>query len=366
MKRRSFLKGATVVGAAGATASALPTPAISQGLRQWRMVTTWPKNFPGLGTGAELLAKYIEQGSEGKLKIEVFGAGQLVKPFDSLDAVIAGEVEMGHGTPYYWRKKIPAIAFLSAYPYGMTAQEQNGWIQYGGGQQLAEEMYAELGCKYFLSGNTGVQMGGWFNKEINSLNDYRGLKMRIPGLGGEVIKAAGAETINLPASEIHSALETGRIDATEWVGPYNDLALGLYKNARYYYYPGWHEPGTTLDNFINLKEWEKLPSDIKTVVEAANVAVNQLVLSEFVARNNAALKTLVSKHGVILKQFPESVLASFSTLSDKVVNDLASNDSRSRRVLDNILTYRTEAVAWTSLSETTFTAARFLYSYNKA
>ena len=365
MKRRSFLKGTAVVGAAGAATGTLATPAISQGLRQWRMVTTWPKNFPGLGTGAELLAKIIDRGSEGRLKIEVFGAGQLVKPFDSLDAVIAGEVEMGHGTPYYWRKKIPAIAFLSAYPYGMTAQEQNGWIQYGGGQQLAEEMYASLGCKYFVSGNTGVQMGGWFNKEINALEDYRGLKMRIPGLGGEVIKAAGASTINLPASKILNAMETGQIDAMEWVGPYNDLALGVYKHAKYYYYPGWHEPGTTLDNFINIKEWNKLPSDLKTVVEAANIAVNQLVLSEFVARNNSALKTLVGKHGVILKQFPDDVLAGFSTLSNKVVNDLASSDALSRRVLDNILTYRTEAVAWTSLSETTFTAARFLYSYSK-
>jgi len=366
MKRRSFLKSAAVVGAAGAATGAFPAPAISQGLRQWRMVTTWPKNFPGLGTGAELLAKFIEKGSEGKLKIEVFGGGQLVKPFDSLDAVAAGDVEMGHGTPYYWRKKIPAVAFLSAYPYGMTAQEQNGWIQYGGGQQLADQMYAELGCKYFISGNTGVQMGGWFNKEINSLADYRGLRMRIPGLGGEVIKAAGAETMNLPGAEILGALESGKIDATEWVGPYNDLAFGLYKKAKYYYYPGWHEPGTTLDNFINLREWEKLPSNLKTVVEAANIAVNQLVLSEFVARNNDSLKTLVSKHGVVLKQFPDDVLAGFSTLSTQVINDLAARDSLSNRVLENIVKYRTEAVAWTSLSETTFTAARFLYSYNKA
>ena len=365
MKRRSFLKNAVIVGAAGAATAALPAPAISQGLRQWRMVTTWPKNFPGLGTGAELLAKFIERGSEGRLKIEVFGAGQLVKPFDSFDAVASGEVEMGHGTPYYWRKKIPAMVFMSAYPYGMTAQEQNGWIQYGGGQQLADQMYSELGCKYFVSGNTGVQMGGWFNKEINSLADYRGLKMRIPGIGGEVIQAAGAETVNLPGSEILGALEQGTIDATEWVGPYNDLALGVYRRAKYYYYPGWHEPGTTLDNFINQREWDKLPSDLKTVVEASNIAVNQLVLSEFVARNNGALKTLMSKHGVVLKQFPADVLAGFSTLSSQIINDLAARDSLSRRVLENIVEYRKAAVAWTSLSETTYTAARFLYSYNR-
>ena len=175
MKRRDFLKNAAVAGAAGVSTAGLATPAISQGLREWRMVTTWPKNFPGLGTGAELLAKFIEQGTEGKLRIKVYGGGELVKPFDSLDAVRKGEVEMGHGTPYYWHDKIPAIAFLSAYPFGMTAQEQNAWIQYGGGQQLADEMYSELGCKFFVSGNSGVQMGGWFNKEINDLEAYRGL-----------------------------------------------------------------------------------------------------------------------------------------------------------------------------------------------
>jgi len=365
MKRRDFLKNAAVTGAAGVSTAGLATPAISQGLREWRMVTTWPKNFPGLGTGAELLAKFIEQGSEGKLRIKVYGGGELVKPFDSLDAVRKGEVEMGHGTPYYWHGKIPAIAFLSAYPFGMTAQEQNAWIQYGGGQQLADEMYSELGCKFFVSGNSGVQMGGWFNKEINDLEAYRGLKMRIPGLGGEVIKAAGGEVINLPGSEILGALETGKIDATEWVGPYNDLAFGLYKKAKYYYYPGWHEPGTALDNFINLSEWEKLPADLKSVVEAANVAVNQLVLSEFVAKNNSSLRTLIKDHGVILKQFPKSVLSGFAGLSEQVVNDLASSDSLSRKVLDNIQNFRSEAVAWTSLSETTFTASRFLYSYNK-
>ena len=365
MKRRRFLTGAAVTGLAGAAATTLPAPAISQGLRQWRMVTTWPKNFPGLGTGAELLARFIEQGTEGKLSVKVYGGGDLVKPFDSLDAVARGEVEMGHGAPYYWKKNVPAVQFIAGYPFGLSAQEQNAWHQYGGGQELADEIYRALGCKFFPSGNSGTQMGGWFNKEINSLEDYRGLRMRIPGLGGEVLKAAAAQPINLPGAEIKPALDAGDIDATEWVGPYNDLAFGLHKNAKFYYYPGWHEPGTTLDNFINIQAWESLPDDQKAVVTAANTAVNQLVLSEFVARNNSSLRTLITKHGVVLKQFPDSVLQGFSVLSNQVVNDLASTDALSRRVMDSLLEFRKEAVAWTSLSETAFTAARFLYSYNK-
>ena len=363
MKRRGFLKGAAVAGMAGAAASSLPAPAISQGIKRWRMVTTWPKNFPGLGTGAELLAELIERGTEGKLQVTVFGGGEVVKPFDSLDAVAGGEVEMGHGAPYYWKKNVPAVQFMAGYPFGLSAQEQNAWLQYGGGQELADEIYGQMGCKFFPSGNTGTQMGGWFNKEINSLEDYRGLRMRIPGLGGEVLKAAAAKPVNLPGAEIKPALDAGEIDATEWVGPYNDLAFGLHKNAKYYYYPGWHEPGTTLDNFINLRAWESLPDDHKSVIVAANTAVNQLVLSEYVARNNDSLNTLITKHGVVLKQFPDSVLAGFSVLSNQVVNDLASSDPTSRQVMDSLLSFRKEALAWTSLSETAFTAARFLYAY---
>ncbi|MGF1639347.1 MAG: TRAP transporter substrate-binding protein [Rhodospirillales bacterium] len=360
MKRRSFIKGATAAGVAGVAASGFPAPAISQGRTEWRMVTTWPKNFPGLGTGANILAEMIGRATEGRLTIKVFGGGEIVPPFESMDAVAAGTVEMGHGAPYYWKGKLAATQFIASMPFGLTAQEQNAWFQYGGGQELSDEVYKELGCKFFPSGNTGTQMGGWFNKEMKSLEDFKGLKMRIPGLGGEVVKAAGGNVVNLPGAEIPPALQSGAIDATEWVGPYNDLAFGLYKSAKFYYYPGWHEPATVLDNFISLKAWEKLPSDIKAIVEAANTAVNQLVLSEFVARNNAALMTLVKDHGVVLKKFPDPVLDGLGALSGKVMNDLASADPLSRRVMDSILSFRREAIAWTNLSETAFTAARSL------
>jgi TRAP-type mannitol/chloroaromatic compound transport system substrate-binding protein len=360
MDRRRFIKGATVAGIAGAAVSPLAAPAIAKDRMEWRMVTTWPKNFPGLGTAAELLAELIAKGTDGRLTVKVFGAGEIVPAFEVLDAVASGTVEMGHGASYYWKGKMAALQFLTTFPFGLTAQEQNAWFQFGGGQQIADELYKQLGCKSFACGNTGAQMGGWFNKEINSLEDYKGLKMRIPGLGGEVVKAAGGNVVNLPGAEIPPALQSGAIDAAEWVGPYNDLAFGLYKSAKFYYYPGWHEPGSTLDSYVNLAAWEKLPADIKAAVEIANGAVNQAMLSEFVARNGASLRTLTEQHGVILKAFPDPVLAGLGALSGQVLDGLAAADPQSRKVMDSLLAFRKDASGWTRLSDQAFTEARAL------
>jgi TRAP-type mannitol/chloroaromatic compound transport system substrate-binding protein len=363
MKRRAFVKGAATTGAVAGTAvaaSSFPAPAIAQGTMEWRMVTTWPKNFPGLGTGAELLGQFITNASDGRLKVSVFGGGEIVPPFESMDAVGSGTVEMGHGAPYYWKGKVSATQFIASLPFGMNPQEQNAWFQYGGGQELADKVYREMGAKFFLSGNTGVQMGGWFNKEINTLADYDGLKMRIPGLGGEVVKAAGGNVVNLPGGEIPPALQSGAIDATEWVGPYNDLAFGLYQSAQFYYYPGWHEPATCLDNFINIQAWEKLPNDLKAIVEAANTAVNQLVLSEFVARNQDSLETLINQHGVELRRFPDEVLNGLGKLAGEVMSDLASQDPLSREVMDSILRFRQQSIRLADTTELAFAEARSL------
>ncbi len=362
IKRRDFVTRAAAAGATGAVAvgSTFPKPAIAQSTIKWRMVTTWPKNFPGLGTGANLLAKMIGEMSDGRLQVEVFGAGEIVPAFESMDAVSSGTVEMGHGAPYYWKGKVPASQFIASLPFGLTAQEQNAWFYYGGGQELADKVYAEMGAKFFPSGNTGVQMGGWFNKEINSLEDYKGLKMRIPGLGGEVVKAAGGIVVNLPGGEIPPALQSGAIDATEWVGPYNDLAFGLYKSAKYYYYPGWHEPATVLDCFVNMKAWESLPGDLRAIVEAANRAANLAVLSEFQARNNDSLDVLINKHGVVLKKFPDEVLSGLGGLAGQVLTELADQDPLSREVLDSILDFRRKLIAWTKVSEQSYMTARLL------
>ncbi|MCA8933537.1 MAG: TRAP transporter substrate-binding protein [Rhodospirillaceae bacterium] len=362
VERRKFLLGAAAagVGGAAAAASSFPRPAIAQDRREWRMVTTWPANFPGLGTGANLLGEYITSASDGRLSVSVYGAGEIVPAFEAMDAVQNGTVEMGHGAPYYWKGKEDASQYLAAVPFGMSAQEMNSWYQYGGGQELADRVYERMNTKFFPSGNTGTQMGGWFNVEMNTLEDYNGLKMRIPGLGGEVVAAAGGTVVNLPGGEILPALQSGAIDATEWVGPYNDLAFGLYQVAQYYYYPGWHEPGTVLDNFINLDAWNDLPDDLKAIVEHANRAVNQMVLSEFVARNNQALRTLIDEHGVELRRFPDELLQGLGALAGQVITDLASADPLSAEVLQSMAAFRSTAIQWANVSELAFASARAL------
>lgn len=362
LERRDFIKGAALGSAAAtaAVATAFPKPALSQNRIKWRMQTTWPKNFPGLGTGANKLAEFITSASDGRLEVEVYGAGEIVPAFETMDAVSSGTLEMGHGAPYYWKGKVPASQFIASIPFGLNAAEQNAWVQFGGGQELADKVYKEFGCKFFVSGNTGVQMGGWFNKDINSLEDYKGLKMRIPGLGGEVVKAAGGNVVNLPGGEIPPALSSGAIDATEWVGPYNDLAFGLYKSAKLYYYPGWHEPATLLDNFISLKAWESLPGDLQAIVAAANSAANVYVLSEFAANNNSSLNTLTEKHGVTLKKFPDEVLNGLGELSGQVIGDLAAGDALSREVMESIAKFRKQSITYAKVSEQAFYNARGL------
>ncbi|MCZ6720124.1 MAG: TRAP transporter substrate-binding protein [Proteobacteria bacterium] len=364
IKRRSFLKAAA--GSGLAAAGGFATPAIAEERHEWRMVTTWIANFPGLGTGAKLLADLIERASEGRIRITVYGAGEIVPALEVIGAVSRGIVEMGHGASYYWKGKVPAMQYLTAVPFGLTAQEQNAWYQYGGGQEIADRLYAELGCKFFPCGNTGVQMGGWFNKEINSIEDFRGLKMRIPGLGGEVVRAAGGVPDDFALPDIMPALQSGRIDATEFVGPYNDLAAGFYKSAKYYYYPGWHEPATCLDGYVNLKIWQALPSDLKAIVTTANRAVNQLVLSEFVTRNNAALNVLIEEHGVELKRFSDEVLQALGALSSEVLQDLTAGDAPSREVFESLLRFRKDAMRWSTISEKTYLEARALpYPYGE-
>jgi TRAP-type mannitol/chloroaromatic compound transport system substrate-binding protein len=270
MKRREFIKQAGVgsmalsgivaagcqsqdnAGSTGVQSNPAVTTQVDKPV-EWKMVTTWPKNFPGLGTGANFLAKLIEDMSGGRIKIKVYGAGELVPAFEIFDTVSNGTAQLGHGSAYYWKGKNAALQFFSTVPFGLTADEMNAWLYHGGGMALWEEAYAPFGLIPMAAGNTGVQMAGWFNKEINSLDDLKGLKMRIPGLGGEVLKRIGGTPVNLPGAELFTAMQSVTIDATEWVNPYNDLAFGLYKVAKHYYYPGWHEPGTTLECFINKK-----------------------------------------------------------------------------------------------------------------
>lgn len=325
---------------------------------KWKMVTTWPKNFPGLGTGANDLAKLIGDMSNGRIQVKVYGAKELVGALEVFDAVSRGTAEMGHGAGYYWKGKVPAGQFFAAVPFGLTAQEMNSWIYSGGGLALWQEAYAPFGIIPMPGGNTGVQMGGWFNKEINSLGDLKGLKMRIPGLGGEVLKRAGGTPVLLPGGEIFPALQSGAIDATEWVGPYNDMAFGLHKAAKYYYYPGWHEPGTTLEALINKKAFNKLPKDLQSIVLSATRVANANMLAEYTARNNAVLERLVKEHKVDLRPYPTEVLEQLKSLSEQVVKEEAQKDPMSKKVYASYTTFREQAVDWHKISEQSYLNSR--------
>ncbi|MDX1610467.1 MAG: TRAP transporter substrate-binding protein [Halofilum sp. (in: g-proteobacteria)] len=357
MKRRQFL-GTVGAGAMLGTGLAASNTASAAEPIEWRMVTTWPKDFPGLGTGANYLAETIGRLSGGRINVKVYGAGELVDAFGIFDLVSDGGAELGHGASYYWKGKSQAAQFFAAVPFGLTAQEMNAWFYHGDGMKLWEQVYEPFGLQPMAAGNTGVQMGGWFNKEINSVDDLKGLKMRIPGLGGEVLKRAGGTPVSLPGGEIFTSLETGAIDATEWVGPYNDLAFGLYKAARYYYYPGWHEPGTTLECFVNKEALQKLPQDLQQVVLHAGRVANQDMLADFTARNNQALQTLIDKHGVELRRFPDGVLNRLRSLSEEVVASVAEQDEMSKKVYESFRKFRTQAIAWHDISERAYLNAR--------
>jgi TRAP-type mannitol/chloroaromatic compound transport system substrate-binding protein len=296
--------------------------------------------------------------SGGRLTVKVYGASELVPAFEVFDAVSSGTAQMGHGAAYYWKGKSEAAQFFAAVPFGMTAQEMNAWLYYGGGMQLWEEVYAPFGVLPTAAGNTGLQMGGWFNKEINGVEDLQGLKMRIPGLGGEVLKRAGGTPVNLPGGEIFTSLQSGTIDATEWVGPYNDLAFGLYKAAKYYYYPGWHEPGTTLECLFNKQAFEALPVDLQSIVSNACRVANADMLAEYTARNNTALQTLVNEHHVDVREFPKPVLDKLRSISEQVVAEIAAHDALSAQVYESYLNFRQQVVAWHDISERTYLNVR--------
>ncbi|TNF92236.1 MAG: TRAP transporter substrate-binding protein [Gammaproteobacteria bacterium] len=374
MKRREFVIGAGISALAGssltgcgksddgankaAVGQSAPAPVKEQKAIEWKMVTTWPKNFPGLGTGANFLAEVIGQMSGGRLTVKVYGANELVPPFEIFDAVSAGTAQMGHGAAYYWKGKSEAAQFFAAVPFGLTAQEMNAWLYHGGGMELWQEVYEPFGLIPSAAGNTGVQMGGWFNREINSVDDLNGLKMRIPGLGGEVLKRAGGTPVSLPGGEIFPSLQSGAIDATEWVGPYNDLAFGLHKAAKYYYYPGWHEPGTTLESFINKAAFDALPSDLQSIVTNSCRLTNQDMLAEYTARNNAALKTLTEEHKVELRKFPDEVMEKLRQLSDEVVTEVAAKDPVSGKVYNSFKQFRDQVLAWHDISERAYLNSR--------
>ena len=357
MKRRDFIKkaaGGALVAASATTAA----PAIAARKRfNWKLVTTWPPNFPIFQEGVEKFAKDIEQMSDRRLRISVFAGGELVPALQTFDAVSQGTVQMGHGAAYYWAGKVPAAQFFTAVPFGMNAQGMNAWLYNGAGLKLWRDVYKPFNLVPFPMGNTGVQMGGWFRKKINSIDDLKGLKMRIPGLGGKVMAKAGVNPVLLAGGEIYTALERGTIDATEWVGPYHDQRLGLYRAAKNYYYPGWHEPGPVLELTCNLKAWNELPREYQIMIETATAAANAWMLAEFEAKNLLALQELKQKYKVEVQEFPAEVITHLRKLTEETLEEEAAKDQTFRQVYQAYNSFRQNNDAWNDISEAAYAKA---------
>jgi len=335
MDRRSFIKKAGLAGV-GAGAAALATPAISQGNQTWRMVTTWPKNFPGLGVGAQRLADRITAASGGRLTIQVYAAGELVPPLQSLDAVIDGSAEMSHGAAYYWQNKSQGLSFFTGVPYGMTSRELTAWVRYLGGQEIWDEIYDQFGVQGFLSGDTGTQAGGWFRNELTSVDSIKGLRFRTPGLGGQVWEKLGATVTNMAAGEIFQALQSGTLDAAEFVGPYNDLALGFYQVCKNYYFPSFVEPGLATELVVSKAKYQELPQDLQAIIRDACQAEYDAVAADFAANDPRALQTLVNDHGVQVRTFPQDIMEAGAKASKEIVQSmLDSSDPLTKKTAES-------------------------------
>lgn len=359
MKRRDVLTGAgalAVASCAGEQSATGPTAAAET--FKWKMVTTWPPGFPGMQTGVMRMVEQIEKASAGRLKIKIYAGGELVPPLEVFDAVSRGSVEMGHGAAYYWKGKSEAAQYFTAIPFGMTVLEMNGWLYYGGGMELYRELYADFNLVPFPAGNTGVQMGGWFNREINSIADLKGLRMRIPGIGGEALARAGGAPVTLPASEVFTSLQTGVIDASEWVGPYNDQVLGLQETARYYYYPGWHEPGPTLECIVNQAALASLPEDLRTIVELAASSLNDTMMAEYTARNAESLATLENNPDIEIRRFPDEVLDELRRYVDEIIAEMVARDPQVAKIDLSFQAYKKKVARWTEISEKAFLNTR--------
>ncbi len=358
MKRRDVLTGAGALALAGCAQEQACDESGGGRSFSWKMVTTWPPNFPGMGTGVARMIEQIETASNGRLKIKVYAAGELVPALEVFDTVSRGTVEMGHGAAYYWKGKSEATQFFTAIPFGMTVMEMNGWLYYGGGLELYRELYDGFNLIPFPAGNTGVQMGGWFNREINNIDDLQGLVMRIPGLGGAVLERAGGTPVTLPGGEIFTSLQTGAIDATEWVGPYNDMIMGLHDAARFYYYPGWQEPGPSLECIVNKEAWAALPRDLQAIVELACAALNDQMTAEFSARNAEYLAELEREPDVEIRRFPPDVLKQLKKYTDELVAELIDRDVAAKRIYESFSAYKKKAERWSALSEQAYLNSR--------
>ncbi len=377
MKRRDILAAAAALATGSATAGllsrekstaqtvnhqadtvAIGAPAISQNRRQFRLVTSWPKDFPGLGQMPEQFAKAVYDLSLGRLDIKVYAAGELVGAGEVFDAVSGGAADMYHSGDYYWQGKSKAFSFFTSVPMGMTSTEITAWIEYGEGQALWDELSGRFNIKPLQCGNTGHQTGGWFKRKVNSLEDFKGLKMRMPGLGGEVIRRLGGAAVRLSGGEIYQSLQSGAIDATEWVGPWNDLAFGFYREAPYYYAPGFHEPGSCMALGINKTIWNSFSPSDQTLITHCARSINNVSTAQYVHENARALNILKNDHNIEPQFFSDEIMREIGRISEDVVQEEGRSDAATTKVFESYLAARNQYREWSEMSDGLYMRAR--------
>lgn len=354
MKRRDFIRGAAVAGAA----VPLAAPAHAQSKTEMNIVSTWPRDFPGLGISAQRLAARIEELTDGEIKVNYFAAGEKVGAFDSFDEVAGGNSQAYIAADYYWKGKHPAWAYFTAVPFGLTYAEIDAWIKFGGGQELWDEVAGEFGLKNIACGNTGVQMGGWFNKEIESPDDFDGLKMRIPGLGGDVLAKLGASPVSLPGGQIYENLVSGAVDATEWVGPYNDYFMNFHKAAKFYYWPGMHEPGSQLALGMNGSWWGGLSKTHQAIIHAAANEENARQMAETNANNGEYLTKLLTEEGVELREFNDDVYDAMGEAAEEVFEETREHSELAAKVHDSFAGARKDIGGYMAIADVGYSVKR--------
>ena len=344
--------------AASASAPLLATPAIAQSGTEWRMVTSWPKNLPGPGVTAQRLADRITKLSGGRLNVKLYAAGEIVPALETFSAVANGTAEMAHTAPLFWAGKFSAAPLFTAGPFGLTPIEHITWVNHGGGQELWDKLYEPAGVKPFMAGNTGYQMGGWYKKPLQGLADLKGLKIRMPGLGGAVMSRLGAVPVSLAPGEIFINLKSGVIDATEFLGPASDAAMGFHKAAANYYSPGFHEPNGTGEALVSRTALESLPDDLKAVVETACAAENIYSLGEAEWQNAASLTRLVDDEGVTIREYPKEIIEAAKTATVDVMESLAERDPLTGQIVESYQSAARHLDPWSKISIRAFLSAR--------
>lgn len=359
-KAASLRRRGVLLGGALGTASAIAAPAVASGALTLEMVTSWPDTLPGPSDGPRRFAARVAEISNGAITVRIHSAGKLVPALGVFDAVAGGRADVFHATPYYWVDKTPAAPFFATVPFGMMAHEHYGWLKFGGGQELWDEIYRPLGVKPLLGGNSGVQMGGWFTRELHSLADLKGLRIRFPGIGGEMLKVFGAIPELLPVSEILGAMRDGRLDGVEWIAPWNDLLLGLHTVSRNYYYPGFHEPSHSLEITFNLRRWEGFDATTRAILTAAADATHFEMLGHFLTENAAAVEPLTRDHGVLFRRFPGEMLRQLRRIAPETIRATVAGDALATRVHDSYMRYLQIQLRWAEFGDRAYWLARYV------